>query len=127
MKNVDLDERISFLDHVFGCTQCECKPNKIITDEYRKMFESRISAGATENLPGWEKPHAKTAATWKDMLKSALIRVAIWQTKRQSSCTQFLLLAWTTITPRKRNLGQLENCQKYAHKMLNILGTNWKA
>ena len=24
------------------------------------MFESRISAGATENLPGWEKPHAKT-------------------------------------------------------------------
>ena len=26
------------------------------------MFESRISAGATAKLPGWEKPHAKTVA-----------------------------------------------------------------
>ena len=42
MKNVDLDEPTSFLDHVnFGCTQRECKPNEIIVDEYRKMFESR--------------------------------------------------------------------------------------
>ena len=29
-KNVDLDEPISFLDHVLlGCTQRECKPNEI--------------------------------------------------------------------------------------------------
>ena len=27
------------------------------------MFESRISAGATEKLPRWEKPHAKTVAS----------------------------------------------------------------
>ena len=26
------------------------------------MFESRISAGATEKLPEWEKLHAKTVA-----------------------------------------------------------------
>ena len=26
------------------------------------MFESRTSAGATEKLPGWDKPHAKTSA-----------------------------------------------------------------
>ena len=26
------------------------------------MFESRMSAGTTEELPGWEKPHATTAA-----------------------------------------------------------------
>ena len=26
------------------------------------MFESRISAGATEKLPGWDKFHAKTVA-----------------------------------------------------------------
>ena len=31
------------------------------------MFESRISAGATEKLPGWEKPHAKTSAWSYDM------------------------------------------------------------
>ena len=49
IKNVDLDEPTSFLDHVsLGCTQRECKPNDIIIEEYTKMFESRISAGATE-------------------------------------------------------------------------------
>ena len=35
MKNVDLDEHTSFLDHVYlGCTQRECKPNEIDTEEY---------------------------------------------------------------------------------------------
>ena len=33
MKNVDLDETTSFLDHVYlGCTQRECKPNEIIIE-----------------------------------------------------------------------------------------------
>ena len=31
------------------------------------MFESRISAGATEKLPGWEKPHTRTVAWSYDM------------------------------------------------------------
>ena len=34
MKNVDLDEPMSFLDHLYlGCTQRECKPNEIIIKE----------------------------------------------------------------------------------------------
>ena len=50
MKNANIDEPTSFLDHVcLGCTQRECKPNEIIIEECTKMFESRISAGATEN------------------------------------------------------------------------------
>ena len=53
MKNVDLGEPTSFLDHVYlGCTQRECKPNGITIEEYTKMFESRISEGATEKLSG---------------------------------------------------------------------------
>ena len=53
MENVDLDEPTSFLDHVcLGCTHRECKPNEIIMEEYNKMFESRMSAGATENFQG---------------------------------------------------------------------------
>ena len=60
MKLVDLGEPTSFLDHVYlGCTQRECKPNENIIEENRNMIESRISAGATEKLPGWEKSHAK--------------------------------------------------------------------
>ena len=55
MESVDLYEPASFLDHVnLGCTQRECKPNEIIVEQYKEMFESRVSAGATEKLPGWE-------------------------------------------------------------------------
>ena len=68
MKNVDLDEPTSFLDHVYlGCTQRECKPNEIIIENFKEIFESRISAGANEKLLGWEKPHAKTTAWSFDM------------------------------------------------------------
>ena len=68
MKNVDLDEPTSFLDDFFlGCTQRECKPTEIIIEQYKEMFESRISAGATEKIQGWEKPHAETVAWSYDM------------------------------------------------------------
>ena len=61
MKNVDTDEPTSFLDHVsLGCTQRECKPHETIIEQGTKMFESRIVAGATEKLPGWQKPNAQT-------------------------------------------------------------------
>ena len=49
MKNVNITEPTSFLDLVYmGCTQRECKPNETIVEQYTKMFESRISAVATE-------------------------------------------------------------------------------
>ena len=50
-KEVDLGEPTSFLDHVhLGCTQRQCEISKDIVDNYRTMFESRISAGRTEKL-----------------------------------------------------------------------------
>ena len=53
MKLVDLGEPTSFLDHVYlGCTQRECKTNEKVIEEFKKMFESRICAGATENHLG---------------------------------------------------------------------------
>ena len=49
MKDVDLEERTSFFDHVYlGCTQRECQTNQDIVDNDRNMFESNISAGAME-------------------------------------------------------------------------------
>ena len=51
LKEVDLGEPTSFLDHIWGCTQRECEISKDIVDNYRTMFESRSSAGATEKLP----------------------------------------------------------------------------
>ena len=51
-KEVDLGEPTSFLDHVYlGCTQRQCEMSKDIVDSYRAMFESRISAERTEQLP----------------------------------------------------------------------------
>ena len=50
-KEVDLGEPTSFLDHVYlGCTQRQCETSKNTVDNYRTMFESRISAVRTEKL-----------------------------------------------------------------------------
>ena len=49
-KEVDLGEPTTFFDHKnLGCAQRHCETRKHIVDTYRTMFESRISAGATEN------------------------------------------------------------------------------
>ena len=69
----DLGEPTSFLDHVYlGCFSTWCKSNEIISDEKRKMFETRISAGAIIKLLVWEKFRSKTVA-WS------------FETERQSS------------------------------------------
>ena len=47
-----MGEPTSFLDHVYlGCTQRVCEISKDIVDNYRSIFESRISASATGKLP----------------------------------------------------------------------------
>ena len=51
-KEVDMGEPTSFLDHEnLECTQRQCEISKDIVDNYRTMFESRISAEGTEQLP----------------------------------------------------------------------------
>ena len=51
-KEVDLGEPTSFLDHVYlVCTQRQCEISKKIVDNYRAMFESRISAERVDKLP----------------------------------------------------------------------------
>ena len=51
-KEVDLGEPTSFLDHVYlGCTRRQCEISKDIVDNYRTMFESRISAGRNRLWP----------------------------------------------------------------------------
>ena len=98
MKNVDLDEPTSFLDHVYlGCTQREGKPNEIIFEEYKKKFESRICDVATEKYQGGRnltQRRLRGPRRWKDMLKRALRDVANWRTERQSSKPISQVLAW---------------------------------
>ena len=52
LRDFDLGEPTSFLDHVYlGYTQRQCEISKDIVDNYRAMFESRISAGGIEKKP----------------------------------------------------------------------------
>ena len=108
VKNVDVGEPTSFLDHVYlGCTQRECKANEIIFEQKTQMFESRFSPGVTEKLPGWEKHHAKTVAWSYDMeghTKKCVARcceLANRKTGRNYQKSQ--VLAWMIIISRKRN------------------------
>ena len=88
MKDVDLGEPTSFFDHVyFGCTQRECHISKDIVDNYRTMFEARISAGAKEKRLCSGKHEAD------------------------------IFYALMTINSKKKNWDLLENCQTNAFKL----------
>ena len=110
MNLVDLDEPTSFLDHAYlGCTPRECKPNEIIIEQHKEMFESCISAGATEKLPGWRKPHAKTVAWSYDMeghAQKCVERHCELSNKKDRATTHSLNQF------KRKTLNQLENYQK---------------
>ena len=69
MRNVDPAEQTSFLDHAY--LERECKPNSSVVDEYRKMFESRISAGETEKVARFLESTwtSDSVTTWWDTQK----------------------------------------------------------
>ena len=68
MDLIDMEKPTELLDQVYlGCFQRKCMPNTDIIDEYRKMFESRISAGSTEKLPNSGKENGKEIVWSYDM------------------------------------------------------------
>ena len=82
-KQVDLGEPTSFLDHVYlGCTQRQCEISKDIVDNYRTMFESRISA-VYHSLKILVFLHG--LMTWLVMQRSVWNDIASWQTRRLSN------------------------------------------
>ena len=68
MKDVDLRVPTTSFDHVYlGCTQSECQISKDIVVNFKSMFESRISAGTTENCQKQKSrglPDAETISSW---------------------------------------------------------------
>ena len=94
-KEVDLGEPTSFLDHEnLGCTQRQCGISKDIVDNYRTMFESRISAGATENCHArkiWVS--LRGPMTWKVMPRNVWSHIVSKQTRRLNNSTKYLLHA----------------------------------
>ena len=114
MKEVDLGEPTSFLDHVYlGCTQRECQISKDIVEKCRSLFESRISAGAKEkyqkqkprgNLMPKRYPHGPT--TWKVMQRNAWEDIATLRRKQQSNYTKSRRHAWMVINLEKKEMDQ---------------------
>ena len=105
MKDVDLGEPTSFLDHVYlGCTPRECQTSKDLVDDHRNMFESKISTGATEKLPSFEKLGANISSLSYDMEGHAKICVERYCElvyKQLNSCTKSQHHALTTTNSRK--------------------------
>ena len=100
---VDLGEPTSFLDHVYrGCTKRPCEISKDIVDNYRTMFESRISAGRVEKLPF---PQNLRISSWsydtEGHAKKCVERC--WRTRRLTNSRKYLLHASMTITSKRKN------------------------
>ena len=70
LRNVDLDEPTSFLDHEYwGCTQSECKPSETIVEQHREMLNHVFLLEHLTNYQGGKKKKtvAKTVAWSYDM------------------------------------------------------------
>ena len=115
MKNVDIEEPTSFLHHVYsGCTQRERKPNGKIMEQYNKMFESRVSAGATEKLPGWDKPRAKTSAWSYDMEGHARKCVERYCELANKKTEQLYKISHPCLDDRQIKKEELENKEEFS-------------
>ena len=123
-KEVDLGEPTSFLDHVYlGCTQRQCEVSKDIVDKYRTLFESWISAGATENY------HARKICVFLrgPMTLEGHAKKCVERYCELANKTTQQLHRWPPLQ-RRRN----EICWRIVKSMLSncsemfILGTHWK-
>ena len=95
-KEVDLGEPTSFLDHVhLECTQRQCQVSKDIVENYRAMFESRISAGGTEKLPYSEN---RRISSWSYDMEGHAIRIVGMVHPIKSN--QNLRVFWKPVNPQ---------------------------
>ena len=130
MKHVDLEKPTTFLDQVYlGWIQRECGPDSSLVDGYRKMFESRMSAGATEKLPDAGKVDANVIPWSYDMeghAKKCVERHCESAKKTSSHCMTSPHVASTITGSRKRSWKRWENCQQFSVKSSSN-GCIWRA
>ena len=102
---VDFGEPTSFLDHVYlVCTRRQSEISKDIVDNYRTMFEPRISAGATEKTTTLrESAYFFVVLRYgKVMPRNVWNEIVSWQTRRLNNSTKYLLHASMTIISKKK-------------------------
>ena len=92
-----------------------------LVDNYTNMFESKISTGATEKLLYSEKLGANISSLSYDMegnAKKCVERYCKLAYKQLNSYTKSQHHALTTTISRKKKWDLLENCPRFAHKLL---------
>ena len=84
-------QHLSLMPYILDCTQRQYEISKDIVDNYKIMFESRISAGATEKLPCSKNVRISSwSMTWKVMQRSVWNDIVSWlallKSTRQLGC-----------------------------------------
>ena len=130
-KEVDLGEPTSFLDHVYlGCTQRQCQISKDIVDNYRTMFESRISAGAIEEITMLGKSSYFFMVLWYGRSCQEMCGTILWIGKQDDSTTLqniYSMHRWPPLQRRRNEIcwrivtSMLSNCSE-----MLVRGTDWK-
>ena len=109
-KEVDSGEPSSFLDHEnLGCIQRQCEASKDIVDNYRTMFEARMSTWATEKITILGKSAYLFVVKWHGRSYTEMCRTILWVGEQNDSSM--------TTTPKKKKWDLQENCHKNALKL----------
>ena len=120
MKNEVFDEPTSFLDHVWDAPSVNANRMKQSLNNFRRCLSHVLLLEQQKNYRGGRKTHARTVAWSYDMEGHAPTCVARYcelAKKKWSNCTESQALAWMIINSSRKNSNQLENCQKFAHKL----------
>ena len=130
-KEDDLVEPTSFLDHEnVRCTQRPCEISKDIVDNYRTMFESRISAVRTEKLPCSENLRISSWSLWYGGSCKEVCGTILCVGKQDNSTTLQSINSLHRWPPLQRR--RIEICRRIVKSMLSncsemlVLGTYWK-
>ena len=105
MKDVDLEEPTSFLDHVYlGCTQRECQLSKDIVDNYPGFLLELLKNSQKPKFQGnlMRTLFLHGPMTWKVVQGNAWKDISNWQTKQLNSYTKSQHHALTTINSKRK-------------------------
>ena len=130
-KEVDCEEQTSFLDHVYlGCSQREFETSKDFVENYRDMFESRISAGATEKLPCARKLDSNISSWSYDMESHSKKCVERYCELANKTTLQLYKVSTPCIDDHHeeemKSVGELSNVSSQICSEMLVIGTDWK-
>ena len=108
MKDVDLGEPTSFLDHVYlGCTQRECRIRKDTIKDFRQGYTKNCQ----QQKPRWNlmpKRYLHGPMTWKVVQRNAWKDIANLRIKRLSNETKSQRHSWMIIKFKEEENGSVE-------------------